>query len=118
VNLIIRERILRKLFPEIYQQVDKAKEIVANYQELKSSLKIVDGVVNIEGPAGILGEMNNCEVSITPKIYPELVLSKYELDSMLKIVGGRGQLISSNLFNNYENKERMKSAKKTKKGEL
>jgi len=103
----IRKKFLRKLFPEVYHQVDEAAKIVAGYQELVDSLKITDGVVNIEGPAGILGEMNNCKVSIAPTINTELVLSKYELESALKVLG-QGHLISSNLFTNQESKEVVK----------
>jgi hypothetical protein len=106
VNVNIRERILRKLFPEVYRQVDKAAEIVANYQELKDSLKIVDGTVIIEGPAGILGSLANCKVEIRPQINTELVLSKYELESMLKMLGDH-QMVSSNYFTNQESKEKI-----------
>jgi hypothetical protein len=115
----IRERILRKLFPEVYQQADKAAEIIADYQGLKDSLKITDGVVTIEGPAGILGDLVNCKVSITPKINTELVLSKYELESMLKVTGNQ-ELISQNLFTSRESKKAIKgiSAKTIKEVDL
>jgi hypothetical protein len=102
--LKIRERILRKLFPEVYQQVDEAARIVLAYQALKDSLKITDRTVRIEGPAGILGNLTNCKITISPKINTELVLSKYELEAMLK-VGGEKQLVTQNYFMNKELKE-------------
>jgi len=99
-----RERILRKVFPEVYEQLDKAEDIVAAYLALKESLKITDGTVKIEGPAGILGDLVNCKVEIAPTINTELVLSKYELEAMVKLVGDQC-LVSSNLFTNKETKE-------------
>jgi len=100
----IRERVLRKLFPEVYHQVDKAAKIVADYQQLGDSLKITDGKVTIEGPVGILGNLVNCGIKIEPKINTELVLSKYELESALKVEGNQ-HLITSNLFTNIESKK-------------
>lgn len=103
----IRERILRKLFPEVYTQLDKMEEIIVAYLALKDSLKITDGTVKIEGPAGILGDLVNCKIKIAPKINTELVLSKYELESMLHVVGDH-ELISQNVFENRPFKEVVK----------
>ena len=100
----IRERILRKLFPEVYEQADKAAKIIGDYQVLKDSLKITDGTVRIEGPAGILGDLVNCKIKIAPKINTELVLSKYELESALK-VEGKQHLVTNCIFTSKDLKE-------------
>ena len=106
----IREKILRKLFPEVYKQTDKAATIVAHYEALKASLKNTGGIVQIEGPVGVLGDLVNCKVELKPQINTELVLSKYQLDSMLHIAGDHG-LVSQNLFTNREFKDAIKGLK-------
>lgn len=100
----IRERILRKVFPEVYEQLDKAADIVATYLMLKESLKITDGTIKIEGPAGILGDLVNCKVKIAPKIHTEVVLSKWELEAMLRVAGEK-QTVTSCIFQNKASPE-------------
>ena len=104
----IRERILRKVFPEVYTQLDVAKKIITDYQSLKDSLIIKDGIVTINGPAGILGDLKDCTIFLTPTVNTELVLSKYELSSMLHVAGSQS-LVSQNFFRTQGSKQTIKA---------
>lgn len=95
-----RERLFRWMCPEVVTVLEQAKGIVREYEMAKDSLRIDGKEVRAEKGVVFLGDVVDSSVTVTPKLYTEVNLSKFELKSLLH-VDGEQQTVAGSIFNGH-----------------
>ena len=94
----IRERLFRWMYPEVAGALEQAEDIIRRYERAKDDLTIKGKNVQVEGKGVVfLGDISESTVKVTPKLYTEVCLHKFELESLLHVSAGH-QCISASSF--------------------
>lgn len=75
----------------------EVNDIILQYNGLLKYVSLDGKEIHLEGLAGILGSLNNCTITIEPKIEPRIILSEFNLEAALKLLG-KQQLVSGSFF--------------------
>mgnify|MGYP001565312747 FL=1 len=86
-----KRKLMLQAFPELYL----LEELKSVLEHEKTEEKNVECKKLI-----LIGNLENCKISIKPQINPEIVLSKFDLESALKIDGNQHIVKSCNFTNN------------------
>lgn len=98
-----RERLFRWICPEVASVLGQAKGIVREYGAAKDALRIDGKEVRTEKGVIILGHVTNSSLTVTPKLYTEVILSKLEFKSLLHLQGEQ-QVVTDSIFNAHNTK--------------
>ena len=98
-----REMLFRWICPEAESMLDQAKSIVREYEKAKDALSFDGKELSTKKGVVFLGHVTNSTVRVTPKLYTEVCLSKFELKSLLHLEGER-QIVENSIFSGYDGK--------------
>jgi len=72
--------------------------------EIKNAKRELKGKnITFNEPIVLVGELSSCNVCIKSTIKPEIILSQFELEAALKIMGNH-HIVNANLFTTKETK--------------
>ena len=94
-------RIKRKLFSDVYNQLNSAKRIVDLYSALIDKQSIDGKELELDN-AAILGNISNCSITIKPQLHTRVVLSEAHFGSVLGFSKTQGTAIINNIFQSEE----------------
>ena len=89
------------LFPEI----DKVDNFMTEIREAQMELR--GKSITCKEPIILIGSLYECKVNIKSTIKPEIILSKFELEAALRIMGSC-HMVTNSLFQTVETTVRLK----------
>jgi hypothetical protein len=109
----IREKLFRWMCPEVANVLEQAESIVRTYKQAKDDLTVKGKDVRVVGKGIVfLGDVAASTIKVTPKLYTEVNLSKFELDALVHVSGDH-QSISESSFDGHKGREKKNKPKVT-----
>lgn len=84
---MIKKTIRKWLIPDYMDSLETIAIMLTELEEAKNAVSMEGKDIEIYGPVVFLGSLKDCNVKLIPNIKPTIVLSKFEMDSMLSLYG-------------------------------
>lgn len=98
---MIKKAIRKWLIPDYMDSLETIAIMLTELEEAKKAVSVEGKDIEIKGPVVFLGSLKDCKVILSPTIKPTIVLSKFEMDSMLHFTGSYST-ISNNIMSGVE----------------